>query len=439
MLAGLYDVSAPTPHLLRRLASGAMIVLLPFIVVTPAAADDALDVHVQTAYRAAYNLDHETALATARDATRRWPGESRAHRALAGILWLQALFHRGAVTVDHYMGGLTGSTLDLPDPPAPIAAEFRTTIDKAIALAEARLAHAPGDPDALYDAGAAYGLHASWTASVEGRVRGAFGMARRAYNTQERVLELAPTRIGAGAVVGTYRYAVAGLGLASRMVAYLAGFGGDKGRGIALLEAATAPASESRFEARTALVLIYSREGRHADASRLLSTMSAEFPANRVLVLERGAAAIRAGRAHDAEAILTAGIAGLDNDTRRRLPGERAVWLYRRAMARLALDRLPDASVDLRTALESGPEPWIRGRVELTLGKVADLEGRRADALAFYRRARDTAHAANDPVAHAEARRLLARPFVLSRVFTLLPGPGAAEARPWHKRAASLV
>lgn len=405
----------------------------------PAWASETLAARVDAAYRAAYNLDHETALATARDAVRQWPDESRAHRTLAGILWLQALFHRGAVTVDHYMGGLTGSTLDLPAPPHAIATEFRESINRAITLAEARLTETPNDPDVLYDAGAAYGLHASWTASVEGRIRGAFGMARRAYNTQERVLNIDPSRVGAGAVVGTYRYAIAGLGLASRMVAYLAGFGGDKEKGIALLEAAATPGSESRFEARTALVLIYSREGRHEDAFRLLTMMSSEFPANRVLVLERGAAAIRAGHAAEAERILTTGIHRLDGDTRRRLPGEAAVWLYRRGLARLALQRTRDAAADLQTALNRGPETWIRGRIELTLGKVADLEGRRSDAVALYRQARDTARGANDAVANTEARRLLARPFVISQAFTPLPSQSfRAECR-WHLRATALV
>ncbi|MCC7044111.1 MAG: hypothetical protein IT183_09620 [Acidobacteria bacterium] len=382
------------------------------------AANEDLNTQILAAYRAAYNLDHDTALRTARATTARWPDESRAHRALASILWLQALFHRGAVTVDHYMGGLTGSSIKLPEPPASIEVEFRAALARAIALAEVRVARAPREPDALYDAGAAYGLQASWTASVEGRVRGAFGMARRAYSTQERVMALQPTRVGAGTVVGTYRYAVAGLGLASRVVAYLAGFGGDKARGIALLEAATAPESESRFEARTALVLIYSREGRYEDAFRLLTSMSAEFPQNRILVLERGAAAVRAGRAREADEILSAGIEQLEEDTRRRLPGERALWFYRRGLARLALNRPIDAASDLHTALQSVPETWIRGRIELALGKVADLTGRRADARDFYRRARETARAANDPVALSEASRLLNRPFVLSRAFT---------------------
>lgn len=393
-------------------------IALTFCPALAAGANDDLDAQVSLAYRAAYNLDHETALRTARTTVTRWPDESRAHRALASILWLQALFHRGAVTVDHYMGGLTGSTITLPKPPAAIEAEFRTSLTRAITLAEARLAREPPGPDALYDAGAAYGLQASWTAAVEGRVRGALGMARRAYTTQERVLDLDPTRVSAGTVVGTYRYAVAGLGLASRLVAYLAGFGGDKARGIALLEKAAAPESESRFEARTALVLIYSREGRHEDAFRLLTLMSAEFPQNRILVLERGAAAIRAGRTREADEILSLGIERLDTDTRRRLPGEQALWFYRRGLARLASNRTGDATADLDAALQGAPEPWIRGRIELALGKVADVTGRRAEARALYRRARETARAANDPVAQSEASRLLNRPFVLARAFT---------------------
>lgn len=405
----------------------------------PVSAADTLDDELGAAYRAAYNLDHETALRTARAATRRWPDESRAHRTLAGILWLEALFHRGAVTVDHYMGGLTGSSIRLPDPPASIAADFQTSVTRAIALAEMRLARSPRDPDALYDAGAAYGLQASWTASVQGRVRGAFGMARRAYNIQERVLALEPTRVGAGTVVGTYRYAVAGLGLASRMVAYLAGFGGDKARAIALLEAATAAESESRLEARTALVLIYSREGRHGDAFRLLSSMSTEFPENRILVLERGAAAIRAGRVREADEILSGGIERLDADVRRRLPGEHAVWYYRRGLARLELGRLDAAAADLNMARQRLPELWIRGRIELTLGKLADLSGRRADARDLYRRARDTARAASDAPTRIEASRLLGRPFILSRTFTGLRALPAPRAVSRHNAAPALV
>ncbi len=67
---------------------------------------------------AAYNLDHDVALAEARAAVAAAPNESSAHRALAAMLWLDVIFRRGTVTVDHYVGGLGGSPRTLPKPAA---------------------------------------------------------------------------------------------------------------------------------------------------------------------------------------------------------------------------------------------------------------------------------------------------------------------------------
>jgi tetratricopeptide (TPR) repeat protein len=308
------------------------------------------------------------------------------------------------------MGGLTKSQIILPKPPADIDAEFRRAVTRAIELADAAHRRDRRDLTALHDLGTAQGLQASWTASVEGRVMAAFGAARKAFDAEETVLNRDPRNVGAGTVVGTYRYAVASLGIASRMVAYLAGFGGDKTRAMTLLESA-GRRGDSRFEARTALVLIYSREGRHGEAYALLGQMAAEYPRNRILVLEQAAAAIRAGRAPEAEALLTRGLSALDQDSRRKIPGERALWLYKRGLARLNQNHQETAAADFTSALGSAPEPWVHGRIHLELGKLADLAGQRTAALARYRTARDMGRSANDPLGVADADRLLRRPF----------------------------
>ena len=68
------------------------------------------------AFAAAYNLDHEPR-SRSRGGRWRWDRtSSRAHRGLASILWLNILFDRGAVTVDHYMGSITKSKVTLPKP-----------------------------------------------------------------------------------------------------------------------------------------------------------------------------------------------------------------------------------------------------------------------------------------------------------------------------------
>ena len=205
--------------------------------------------HVQTptaaslrseAFALAYNLDYPEAVAMFDKALALDPNDSATHRARATAAWLHIIFRRGSITVDQYLGGASRRDMKMEKPPAEEAAIFTRHVNRALELAERRLAANPKDAAALYDLGAAVGLQASYVATVEGRLGGAFRAARRAYDTHERVLALDPSRKDAGLTVGTYRYVVATLSLPARWVAYLAGFGGDKSRGLRLIEEAVA-------------------------------------------------------------------------------------------------------------------------------------------------------------------------------------------------------
>lgn len=365
---------------------------------------------IDQAYTAAYSLDHDQAIALARQAVAQGPDDPDAHRAVASIVWLNILFRRGAVTIDHYLGGVTKSLGSLPKPPPELVDEFHRELETSIRLSEAKLEKSPRDIEARYGLGSAYGLEASYEAAVEGSTFAAFRSAKKAYDAAETVLASDPHKFEAAIIVGTYRYVVATLGLPSRWMAYVAGFGGGKEKGIALIETALNN-HDSHVDAATALVLIYSREGRYEDVLRLLRELETEFPRNRLFVLERGATAIRAGRADEAETVLTAGLAQLEQDTRPKIPGEHALWLYKRGAARNLLHRSTDAQSDLRAALDLQPVEWVRGRIHLELGKSEDLQGRRPEAVAEYRQARTIAETINDPIGLAEAGRLERRPF----------------------------
>ena len=65
------------------------------------------------------------------------------------------------MTVDSYLGSLSSMQLNLPKPDPQLADEFRGAINKAIELAEKRLKQRSNDIDAMYDAGAAYGVQAT--------------------------------------------------------------------------------------------------------------------------------------------------------------------------------------------------------------------------------------------------------------------------------------
>ena len=380
------------------------LILLVILLATPASAR-AQEAVFARAYDLAYNLDHNESIALLKQAALDHPNSADAQRHVAVVMWLNILFRRGSVTVDSYLGGLSRSGFKLPPAPADLAGGFKSYNQKSIALAEARVRANKHDVDALYDLATALGLEASYVGTIEGKIGAAFSAARRSYNMQEDVLERDPRRAEAGLIVGTYRYVVSALSLPARWAAYIVGFGGGKEHGIKLIEAASR-SPETRTDARFALILLYNRENRFDDALRLLDELRREYPRNRLLWLEKGATAVRAGRGAEAEAVLTEGLRKLDTDGRAKMPGERPLWLYKRGSARILLRRTPDARRDLEAALAQGPLGWVQGRINVELGKAADLDGDRAKAVSLYQRAAGICQSQQDPACVEEATRL---------------------------------
>ena len=133
-----------------------------------------------------YNLDHAAALDAFREAIAADPDDPATYPLLAGAAWIELLFEQGVITVDDYLGQAR-STLARAAPNAALDATFHDALRRARSLSEERLRRNPDDAEAHYLVGAAYGFLASYTATVEGRVLGSLGPARRAYREHERV------------------------------------------------------------------------------------------------------------------------------------------------------------------------------------------------------------------------------------------------------------
>jgi tetratricopeptide (TPR) repeat protein len=354
-----------------------------------------------------YNLDRERAVATYREAIAADPEDAAAYRGLAVALWMGETFRRGTMTVDSYLGGVTRANVKLPPPSPELVSEFDAATSRAIAIARKRVAANSRDADAHYQLGAAIGLRASFAATIQGSMRAAFGSARDAYNAHERVLSLDPRRHDAGLIVGSYRYLVAIMALPLRWVAYAAGFGGGRERGLGLVQGAADYAGENRTDARVALVLLYNRERRYDEALRELQRLRAEYPRNRLFWLETGATLLRASRMEEANRVLTEGMGMLAGDDRTRMFGEEAIWYQKRGAARAALGRSAEATDDLRKALSSQGRPWIHGRAHLELGRLALKAGNRPAAQTELKTAITLCEGDNDRAAANEARRLL--------------------------------
>ena len=377
----------------------------------PAAANPRSTEWLRAGYQSAYNLDFDDAVASFRRAVEADPADPAAYRAIAAITWMNLMYARGALSADEFLSSLPESNTGMTPPPADQAATFRQNIDKAIELAEAQVRRLPRDAGAHFNLGSARGLLAAYTVSIEGSLFGAIGLARGAYKAQERVLELDASRKDAAFFTGSYRYAVASSSSVKRWLAYLAGFAGDRDLAIRMLQESAAYPSDVQADARILLVLVCNKERRYDEALRLLEGLRRDFPRNRLLWLESGAADMRAGRPARALVSLDAGIAMFERDSRKKAFGESAMWHGKRGAAHAALGDRPKAEADLRTALASEGRAWVHGRCHLELGKLADLSGNRTAATAEYRMAVALCGKDRDPIGRSEAERLLLRPY----------------------------
>lgn len=380
------------------------VVVLLFAAAAEAANPESTRLRVR-AYEYALNLDYDEATREMEAAAKADPADPAAERGLASIPWLLISFRRGTATVDEYLGGINRQNVAMREPPADLASRFNTHIQRAAMLSDAVLRASPREADAHVQVAATVALQASYTATVEGRILGAFRAARRAYDEAETALELDPSRKEAGLVVGMYRYVVSLMSLPLRMMAYVAGFGGGKERGLQMIEEAAAYRSDSQGDARFALVLLYNREGRHGDALRQLAELQRLYPRNRLLWLEAGATALRAGRAAEAESQLNTGLRMLASDKRPRMFGEEPLWYQKRGAARVALRRVADAESDLRRALMGDARTWVKGRAYTELGKIADLRRDRAGARAHFQKAVMLCEQDNDSLGADAARQ----------------------------------
>jgi tetratricopeptide (TPR) repeat protein len=352
-----------------------------------------------------YNLDYPEALAAFRAAAAADPDDPAAPRLAAATVWMEILFEQGAVTVDDYLGDARASVAR-PAVPRAEADAFHAEIDRAVALSEAAVRLAPGSADAHFQLGAVYAVVASYAATVEGRVSGALGPGRRAYQEHERVLEMDPRRVDAGLVVGLYRCAIADLSFPMRVMARIAGLTPDRAGGIRLIEQAASAHADNEANAQFMRILLYSRAGRFDDAIEVVRALQERYPRNRLLWLEEGQAALAAGHLERAKAAIEAGLARVDAETRALAWGERARWQFAYGSTLVAAHDASAASVQLHLALAGASRYWVRGRIHRELGKVDDLSGDRPAALREYDTACELCRADHDSDCVASVRAL---------------------------------
>jgi hypothetical protein len=131
-----------------------------------------------------------------------------------------------------------------------------------------------------------HGLRADWAALIDGRSMAALSHTRRAARVARTLLDEAPDYADAYLATGIAEYIVGNLGAPVRWLLRLAGYAGDKAKGIQQLELVAERGRLLGPFARILLAIAYLREHRGEEARQLLIGLNRDFPSNPLFARE---------------------------------------------------------------------------------------------------------------------------------------------------------
>lgn len=374
---------------------------------------------------ALYNLDYEKAQKDFKEIAQRYPNHPAGHQLLAARVWIKTLYESRRLQGSLYSSESFYSTGDDKVDPK-IISEFRALTREAKRLSEAKLKVDPNNIEALDFLAATEGLKASFEEAVERRHYAALKDGNDAVNLHRKVLKLDPKYVDAQLTIGLYEYVVGSLPLPIKLVAGVTGFRGSKKRGLSLLEQVAREGRWSKDDAKTLLVLLYTREKRHADVIKITRELSEKYPRNYLYRLETAdalvALAAQKRKASDpngavlAEKEAFATFDELLRDRNVREASARALDLihfkYGEALATAGLqDRA--AREFLATTKVDRAEPGLVTMAFLFAGRSFDVAGKREEALAQYRQVLSRPNVYD---AHDEAKRGLRQAYKSEQV-----------------------
>src|SRR3989440_3933441 len=234
---------------------------------------------------ALFNIDYEGARKNFKEMAGAFPNYPAGPQFLADTLWTETLYETRKLQSSLYgSDSFYSNSEDKADP--KVVDQFRALTRQARVLTEARLKLYPKDVEALYFLGAIEGLKASFEEAVERRHFAALKDGSDAVDKHRDVIKLDPTWRDAEMTIGIYDYTVGALPLPVKLVAGVVGFRGSKKRGLTTLERV---AKEGRWvpnEAKTLLIVLYTREKRFAEAAAYARELAAKYPRNYLYRLE---------------------------------------------------------------------------------------------------------------------------------------------------------
>ncbi len=357
-----------------------------------------------------YNLEYDQAIADFTAEIEQNASDPNPWNHLAHALLYRAMYRGGALESELVTGSNPFQRREKVKIAPAADQQFYAAIGKAMELSRARLDQNSDDARALGSLGVSYALRGNYNFLVRKAWVDALHDATDARKAHMRVSELEPENVDARLIPGLYDYVTGSLPFGYRLLGFLAGYHGDRNRGISTLQTVAQRGTSSRVDAEILLAAIYRRERRAEDAIPVVQDLIQRFPRNHLLRFElvqmysdlgeQEKAVAEIARIWEMQRTAAPGYADLAPEKIDYLEGNFLFWSgdLDRSLAHLKKVTAKSNALDLNTSLMA----WMR------VGQIQDLQGRHPAATAAYRRA--IALAPQSEVGK-ESRGYIARPY----------------------------
>ncbi len=350
-----------------------------------------------------YNLDYDEALSGFSAIVRDHPLSPDAHNHVAMTVLYHTMLRAGALESEMVTGNNAFLRRPKVEPTPSERRTFDSEVAKAMSLAEAQLARNPRDARALYALGVSHGLRSTYELLIGRAWRAGLNEANLARKYHNRVTEIDPSFIDAKLVQGLHDYMVGSLPWHWRLIAFMAGYHGDKEAGIRTLQQVARDGRENRVDAETMLCVVYRRERQPQRAVPLLQDLIRRYPHNYLYRMELAQMYSDAGDKKSA-------LATLDSLEQSRPAMAPEKISYARGNIQFWYGDLDSALANMRRAASAADRLDLNTAVLacMRLGQIHDLRNERDQAMAAYRRA---VALAPESAAAKESRGYLSNPY----------------------------
>jgi tetratricopeptide (TPR) repeat protein len=250
------------------------------------AANALTDSLIAAGNEAFYNLEYDQAIAAYEKAVAASPDNPAYHNFVAQSLLYREMFRDGALESELVSGNNSFLRRPKMEPPADVEKRFFAEIDRSMQICQARIAKNPRDTVALHTLSVAFALRANYGFLVRKSWRTSLYDSSQARKYDNQVTDIDPGNYDARLLQGGYDYIVGNLSWSLRALGFIAGYHGDKQRGLRTIEEVAAKGNDNRVDAQIVLCALYRGEGQASRAIPLVSTLIVRYPRNYLLRFE---------------------------------------------------------------------------------------------------------------------------------------------------------